>query len=307
MILIEGIKIEAFSPRMAFVNNTSVCDDKYGYLERAIARSKVHRDGHNYLIGENIQTKNEYLNFNNNMLIIAEQEDEFKFIVIIKGKIFTITNDVEDSNVKMLLSTQKFSVVDSYGKQLLIDNYDDLLEFISAVNKSRNGFNISLEKYHHFMDGIYNFRNERTKAVNCFISHDYNRLVTMADNFAKEMIGMLNDYQEDEQLKIVNNYIYQPSNEEKLCALFGLYIAVLRAYQLNYDYEDSSMTLEEKIRNKFQKELNYFIADNDNIFEIYATHFALKPVEIDEIRQLLKDADIDGGEWINEPSEINVL
>ena len=38
------------------------------------------------------------------------------------------------------------------------------------------------------MDGIYNFRNERAKAVNCFISEDYNRLVAMADEFAKEMI-----------------------------------------------------------------------------------------------------------------------
>ena len=66
MMFIEGIQIEAFSPRMAYVNHTSVCDEKYRYLDRAIMRSKVHRDGHNYLIGENINLKCEFLNYKNN-------------------------------------------------------------------------------------------------------------------------------------------------------------------------------------------------------------------------------------------------
>lgn len=307
MMWIDGIKIETFSPRMAFVNHTSICDDKYGYLERAIMRSKVHRDGHNYLIGEDIGLKNEYMEYANNTLIIAEQDNEFKFIVIIKGKIFDVTSDIDNNNIKMLLSTHRFSVIDSYGKELLIHNYEELLEFVEAVKKSREKFNISLEKYHHFMDAIYNFRNERAKAVNCFISDDYNKLVTMADDFAKEMIDMLHNYHENEDLKMANKFIHKPSNEENLCVIFGLYIAVLRAYRLNYEYEDSSMTLEEKIRNKFQKELNYFIAENDNIFEIYAKKFELKPVEKEEIKQLFKDCKIDGGEWTMEPSEIDIL
>lgn len=100
MIWIDGIKIETFSSRMAFMNNTSACDDKYGYLERAIMRSKVHRDGHNYLIGENICLKNEYMKYASNTLIVAEQDNEFKFIVIIKGKIFDVTSDIDNNNKK---------------------------------------------------------------------------------------------------------------------------------------------------------------------------------------------------------------
>lgn len=307
MIFIEGIQIEAFSPRMAYVNNTSVCDDKYGYLERAIARSKVHRDGHNYLIGENIQTKNEYLNFKNNMLIISEQDNQFKYIVIVKNKIFDVTNDVNDQNVKMVLSTHKFSVVDMYGKELLIHNHDELLQFVDAVKKSRENFNISLEKYHKFMDSIYSFRKEREISINCFISSDYNKLLAMSDDFAKEMIDMLSCYRDAAEQKIVEKYIHKNSKEENLCTLFGLYIAVLRAYRLNYDYDDSSMTLDEKVRNKFMKELNFFIADNDDMLERYAKYFALKPVEIEEVKQLFKDCGIDGEDWTMEPSEITIL
>lgn len=307
MLFIEGIKIEAFSPRMAYVNHTSVCDEKYGYLDRAIARSKVHRDGHNYLIGENIQLTNEYMKFAKNTLIVAEYENEFKFIVIIKGKIFDVTDDANDQNVKMILSTHKFSVVDMYGKELLIHNHDELLQFVDAVNKSRENFNISLEKYHKFMDSIYSFRKEREKSVNCFVSSDYDKLLEMSDDFAKEMIDMLSSYHDAEEYKIIEKFIYKPSKEVCACVLFGLYIAVLRAYRLNYDYDDSSMTLEEKIRNKFMKELNFFIADNDDIIEKYTKYFALKPVEVEEIKQLLKEWSIDGGDWDMEPSEINIL
>lgn len=307
MIFIENIHIEAFSPRLAYVNNTSICDEKYGYLERAIARSKVHCDDHNYLIGENIQTHNEWLNYHNNMLIIVEKDDAFKFIVIIKGKIFDVTSDVDDQNVKMVLSTHQFSVTDMYGKKLLIHNHYDLLQFVDAINKSRENFNISLEKYHKFMDGIYSFRKEREKSVNCFISKDYDKLLEMSDDFAKEMIDMLSCYHDAEEYKIVEKYIRKPSKEECACVLFGLYIAVLRAYRLNYEYEDSSLTLDEKIRNKFHKELNYFISENDDIFEIYAKNFALRPVEVEEIKQLFKDCGIDGGDWTMEPSEIDIL
>ena len=307
MIFIEGIQIEAFSTRMAYVNHTSVCDEKYRYLDRAIMRSKVHRDGHNYLIGENINVKCEFLNYKTNMLIVAEQDDEFKFIVIIKGKIFDVTNDINDQNVKMVLSTHKFSVVDMYGKELIIHNHYELLQFVDAVKKSRENFNISLEKYHKFMDSIYSFRKEREKSVNCFISSDYNKLLEMSDDFAKEMIDMLSCYRDAEEQKIVEKFIHKPSKEECVVVLFGLYIAVLRAYRLNYDYENSSMTLDEKVRNKFMKELNFFIADNDDILERYAKYFALKTVEVEEIKQLLKDSEIDGGDWYMEPSEINIL
>jgi hypothetical protein len=292
---------------MAYVNHTSVCDEKYGYLDRAIARSKVHRDGHNYLIGENLQLTNEYMQFAKNTLIVAEYENEFKFIVIIKGKIFDVTKDVNDQNVKMILSTHKFSVVDMYGKELRIHNHNELLQFVDVVNKSRENFNISLEKYHKFMDSIYSFRKEREKSVNCFISKDYDKLLELSDDFAKEMIDMLACYHDAEEHKIVEKFIHKPSKEECACVLFGLYIAVLRAYRLNYDYDDSSMTLDEKIRNKFMKELNFFIADNDDILEKYAKYFALKPVEVEEIEQLLRDCDIDGGDWDMAPSEINIL
>ena len=307
MLLIEGIKLDCFSPRMAYVNHTSVCDDKYGYLDRAIARSKVHRDGHNYLIGENIQLKNEYMEYAPNTLIVAEKDDEFKFIVIIKGKVFDVTSDVNDQNVKMVLSTNKFSVTDMYGKELLIHNHDELLQFVEAVNKARENFNISLEKYHKFMDSIYSFRKEREKSVNCFVSSDYDKLLEMSDDFAKEMVDMLSCYHDAEEHKIVEKFIHKPSKEECACVLFGLYIAVLRAYRLNYDYDDSSMSLEEKIRNKFMKELNFFIADNDDILEKYTKYFELKTVEVEEIKQLLIDCDIDGGDWNMEASEIAIL
>ena len=48
------------------------------------------------------------------------------------------------------------------------------------------------------------------------------------------------------------------------------------------------------------KELNFFIADNDDILDIYAQNYKLKPVEIEEIKQLLKEWSIDGGDWDEE-------
>lgn len=281
MILIDGIKIESFTPRMAYINNTSVCDDKYKYLERAIMRSKVARDGHNYLIGENIPLKNEYMEFAKNTLIVANQNGEWKFIAIIKCKVFDITSNVENETIKMLLATHQFSVIDDYGKELLIHNYDELIEFYNAVNSFRKNFNFCLDKYHSYMDELHKLRKYRTETANCYINDDYNRLVDLIDELVKETSDVLYELYNSKEAKILEKYIHKQSEDEKLCVLFGLYIAVLRAYALNYDYENSSMTLDEKIRNKFQKELNYFIADNDGIFEKYAKYFDLKPIEID--------------------------
>ena len=56
-----------------------------------------------------------------------------------------VTNDANDQNVKMVLSTNEFSVVDQYGKRLLINSHDDLLKFIDAVIKSRENFKIKLD------------------------------------------------------------------------------------------------------------------------------------------------------------------
>ena len=307
MLFIEGIVVECFSPRLAFVNHTSICDDKYSALNRAIARSKVHRDGHNYLIGENIQTKNEYLNYHSNMLIVCEKDEEFKFVVIIKGKIFNVTSDANDQNVKMVLSTHKFSVVDQYGKKLLINNHDEFLEFIDAVKKSRENFKLKLDDYHKFMEKVYMFRRAREESVDCFINEDYEKMADLADDLGKTMVDMLSIYHDTEERKIVEKYIHKPTTEEKLSTLFGLYVAVLRAYRLNYDYEDSSLTLDEKVRNKFHKELNYFISENDDIFEIYSHYFALRQVETEQIKQLLKQYQIDGCDWDMEASEIDIM
>ena len=219
MLFIEGINIEAFSPRLAFVNHTSVCDEKYRYLERAITRSKVHRDGHNYLIGENIRVKNEYLNYHNNMLIIAENDDEFKFIVIIKGKIFDVTSVANDQNVKMVLSTNKFSITDQYGKQLLINNHDELLEFVEAVKQSRENFKIKLDDYHNYMGRVYEFRLAREESVDCFINEDFEKVHDLANDLAKTMVDMLSTYHDSEDKKIVDKYIHKPTKEEKLCVL----------------------------------------------------------------------------------------
>ena len=247
------------------------------------------------------------MEFANNTLIVVEKDNEFQFIVIMKGKILDITNDIDDVNVKMLLSTHKSSVIDSFGKELLIHNHKELVEFVKLVKSARDKFNCSLDQYYRFMDMLYEFRQQRSKEVNCYVSDTYNKLVSMSDEFAKEMIDILNEYRDIEEYKITQKFIHRPSEEENKCVLFGLYIAVLRAYKLNYDYEDSSMTLDEKVRNKFQKELNYFIAENEGIFEIYSKYFALKSVEVDEIKQLLKETNIDGGEWNTEVANSTIL
>ncbi|MBR5222918.1 MAG: hypothetical protein IKV81_01965 [Clostridia bacterium] len=251
--------------------------------------------------------KNEYMEFARNTLIVANQNGEWKFIAIIKGKVFDVTSNVENETIKMLLATHQFSVIDDYGKELLIHNYDELIEFYNAVNSFRKNFNFCLDRYHSYMDELHKLRKYRTETANCFINDDYNRLVDLLDELVKETSEVLYQLYNAEEAKILEKYIHKPSEDEKLCVLFGLYIAVLRAYICNYDYENSSMTLDEKIRNKFQKEFNYFIADRDCIIEKYAKYFALKQIEIDEIRQLLKDAGIDGGEWITEEAELTLL
>ena len=66
MLLIEGREIPAFDPRIIFRNNASIITDKHVNLCHSITRSRVYRDGHNYLIGEALPMKTEYYEYSSN-------------------------------------------------------------------------------------------------------------------------------------------------------------------------------------------------------------------------------------------------
>ena len=307
MILIEGTVLHCFDPRMHFANTNLSFDDRYSYLDRALIRSKIHRDAHNYLVGEKLALKNEFMELSNNLLIIHMNKDEMKFFIILKGHVFAVTEDPEDTNIKSFFATHCFSIVDSYGKELHVNNYEEFSEFISAVKESQSKFDCMLDKYHKHMERLFELRKERESACCCTLGNLYNRLISLSDELGKEMCGALAAYHDSAAYNVIEKYIYHPSEEEKKCVLFGLYLAVLRAYKLNYDGEP--LSLDERIHIGFMREYNYFLSlpENEGIIDKYAKYFNLRKIEIEIIKETLREEGLDGGDWFNEPAEINIL
>lgn len=307
MILIEGTPLYCFEPRMHFVITNRSFDDRHAYLDRAIARSKLNRDGQNFKIGEQIKIKNEFQEYANNLLIIHINENEMKFFIILKGHVFAVTEDPEDTNIKSFFATHCFSIVDSYGKELHINNYEEFSEFISAVKESQSKFDCMLDKYHKHMERLFELRKERESACCCTLGNLYNRLIFLSEELGKDMYGALASYHESAAYNVIEKYIYHPSEEEKKCVLFGLYLAVLRAYKLNYDGEP--LSLDERTRIGFMREYNYFLSlpENEGIIDKYAKYFNLRKIEIEIIKETLREEGLtEFGEWC-EPAELNIL
>ena len=305
MILIEGTPLYCFEPRMHFANTNCSFDDRYSYLDRALIRSKVHRDGHNYLVGEKLSLKNEYMEFANNLLIIHMNKDEIKFFIILKGHIFAVTEDYEDAEIKKFFGTYLFSVIDSFGKELEIDSYEKFSEFVCAAKEAETKFNYKLEQYHKHMESLFELRRTKSESFCCFISEYYDKLVYLSDDIAKEMCDALSAYHDCKEYNVVDKYIHRPNEEEKLCVIFGLYLACLRAYELNFDADP--LSLDERIYLGFVKEFNYFLSQNEGIIEKYAQYFNLRKVEEELIRNLLKEEGLqDNSDWC-EPAELNIM
>lgn len=305
MILIQGTALHCFEPRMHFANTNLSFDDRYAYLDRALIRSKVHRDAHNYLVGEKLSLKNEYMEFANNLLIIHMNKDEMKFFIILKGHVFAVTEDYEDSDIKKFFGTHLFSVVDSFGKELEIDTYEKFSEFVLAAREAKTKFNYKLEQYHKHMERLFELRRERAQAPCCFVSESFNKIINLSDELGKELCDCLYVYHSSEEFNIVERYIHRMSEDEKKCVLFGMYLAVLRAYKLNYDGDP--LSLDERIRIGFMKEFHYFISQHPDIVDRYAEYFALRKIEIEIIKATLREEGLDGGDWLNEPAELNIL
>ena len=157
------------------------------------------------------------------------------------------------------------------------------------------------------MEKLYEFRKARADFPNCKITSMFDKLITVLDELTKEGVSCLSEMHSSEEYKIIDKFIHKPMVDERKIIIFGLYTAVLRAYEMNFDVENSSLSIEEKLRNNFQKEFNLFISENEKIFEKYAKYFSLKPIEIEEISQLLKEAKIDGGEWNTETADMIML
>ena len=305
MILIEGTPLHCFEPHMHFANTNLSYDDRHSYLDRAIIRSKVHRDGHNYLIGEKIILKNEYMEYANNLLIIHMHKDETKFFIILKGHVFAATEDPEDTNIKNFFKTHEFSIVDSYGKELYIHDHNEFIEFITAVKDAHKKFNSKLDSYHKHMETLFKMRRERAKMPCCFCSEYFAKLIEMSDEIGKELCDALAEIHYSKEYNVAENYIHKLSEKEKMCVVFGLYLAVLRAYKLNYDGDP--LSLDERIRLGFMKEFNYFLSQNEGVLDDYARYFKLRKIETDNIKQLLNEEGLmDIGAWC-EPAEINIL
>ena len=304
MLLIEGIVIPAFEARVVLGNTVGYYNEKYNFLTRSIMRSKVENDGHNYLIGERIKTKTEFYEYANNTLIIYEKDDEFKFIIILHGSVFDVTDDVDDINLKQFFSTHKFSVIDAYGKELLIHNHKEFVDFISAVKTARSSFEFAREKYHRYMEALFEFRTALGKSINCKINQEYDKLIKLADEYAKELCDVLSEYHSSSEYEITNKYIHHQNEKEKRCIIFGLFLAVLKAYILNYD--SSALSTDERVRKCFMKEFNLFLSEHENIVDDYCMYFALKKCEKEEIQQLLNEEGLNGGDWDTRPAELTL-
>lgn len=305
MILINGKVIPAFEATMTLCNNSSICCDKYDNLRRAVARSKVDRDGHNYASGERIKIKTEYYDFGPNILILHEQNDKFTYITILHGSVFDVTEDINDVNLNMFCAKEKYTVIDQYGKRIKIHNHSDLIKFIENVENSRETFNFSLEKYHNAMEQLNNFRRERSETFNCNLGELFNKLIILYDDITKEMVEALSAYHDCIEQKTIADFMIEPSKKEKSCTIFGLYIAVLRAYILNYQGE--SMSFDEKIYKNFLHEFQLFLGEHENILFDYSKQFALKQREIEEIKHLLSEQGLDGGNWFTEEANLTIL
>ena len=280
MILIEGYgPLHCFEPRMHFANINCAYDDRHSYLDRAIIRSKVHRDGHNYLIGEKITLKNEYMEFANNLLIIHITKDESKFFIILKGHVFAVTDNPEDTNIKNVFETERFSVVDAYGKELYIHDHNEFIDFITAVKNAHKSFNSKLDLFHKYMETLFQMRRERAKMPCCYCAEYFNKLIEVSDEIGKELSDTLAEIHDSDAYNVAESYIHKPSEKENSCVLFGLYLAVLRAYKLNYDGDP--LSLDERIRIGFMKEFNYFLSQNEGIVDTYAAYFNLRKLKHD--------------------------
>lgn len=305
MILIEGTPLHCFEPRMHFINTGNGFDERYNYLNKAIVRSKAYRDGHNYKIGEKVELKNEYMEYANNLLIIHMNKEETKFFIILKSQIFDVVEDSEATEIKNFFETHKFSVIDSYGKELYIHNYDEFRKMVDKEKENQIKFDEKLQQYHKHMDQLFELRRKRTESLCCFISEYFNKMVDLSDEIGKEMCDALSEIFDNDENNVFDKFIHKPNEDENDCILFGLYLTCLRAYSLNYDAKP--LSLDEKIRLGFMKEFNYFLSMNNEIIDKYGTYFNLRKIEIEAIKQLLSEEGLlEFGEWC-EPAEINIL
>lgn len=291
---------------MHFANTGLSFDERYSYLDRALIRSKINRDGHNYLIGEKSPPlKTEFMEFANNVLIVHMNGDELKFFIILKGHIFAVTDDCEDEIIKKFFATHLFSVVDSYGKELEINCYEKFSEFICAAREAETKFNYKLEQYHKHAERLFELRRIKSECFCCFISEYYDKLVNLSDDISKEMCDALTAYHDSEEYNVVEKYVHKFSISEREFIILGLYLGCARAYALNYDA--SPLSLDEKIRLGFMREFAYFLSQNDGIVDKYAEYFNLRKIEVEMIKQFLHEEGLeDLGEWCK-PAELNIL
>ena len=289
---IEGIYVPAFEARTTLANYSSICDDKYDCLRSLILKGIIKNDNKNYVIGDKIQLKNEFYEYANNLLIIHEDKKCTKFILIMKRRVFLVTENPDAVEIKTFFSTHKFSVIDSYGKELLLHNYEEFCEFTDAVEQARKSFRLRLEKYHEYMEKLFEFRKVRSEAYDCNISEEFDKFLSLADEYSKEFCDLLYEYHDRQEQQIVNKFIHRPSLEESACVIFGLYISVLKEYaQTQSDCERN--------RKAFYHEFGLFLSNNENIFTKYTKYFSLDIEKAKEIEKLLEDMQLDVRGWFN--------
>ena len=305
MILIEGLPLHCFEPRMCFHNTGLAFDERFSYLDRALIRSKAQRDGHNYRISEKLNLNNEYMKHPQNLLIIEDNKDGMKFFVILDSRVKLVTDNVEDDDIKKVFELDNFGVIDSYGKELEIKSYEDLITLVNNVKSVHEKFAFKLDSYHKHMENLFDLRRNKEKNLCCFISEHFDKLIELSDELGKELCDTLSAYHDSDEYNVIDKYIRKYSDEEKKIYIFGLYLCALRAYGLNYD--SYSLSLDERIREGFTKELNFFVKMHPDIVDKYSNYFNLRKIEKANIKQLLYEEGLDGSEWLNAPAEIDIL
>jgi hypothetical protein len=245
------------------------------------------------------------MEYANNVLIVHIEKDKMIFFIILKGHVFAITEDHEDAVIKQFFATHSFSVIDSYGKELEIHTFAEFKEFAVAAKEAQKQFRLKIEKYHNCMARLFELRREKEKALCCNISDLFDKMVDLCDDATKELTDCLAAYHDSEEYDIIEKYIHEYSNDVKMCIIFGLYLTCLRAYICGFTTR--SLSLDERIKLGFMKEFNYFLSKNEGIVDMYAKYFSLKKIEIEIIKETLREEGLDGGDWSTEPAEIDIM
>jgi len=240
-------------------------------------------------------------------MIFLEEDGKQYFQMIMHNKVCEDLIDLNCSLIKSLFEHKHFLVIDNYGKELKIQSQSELANFINMTNSIRKDFENNKELYHNYMRKLASWREFRDGMPNENAGKTFDNLISLADEYGKELRDILTSLLGSREDKLTNKYYCKIPYDDKICYLFGLYLAVLRAYVLSRSNDDiEPQSLEASIFFGFLKEFNYFLQMNKSIVEQYSKFMELRPFETRSIVALLEHEKLDGTKWNYDSSDLNI-